>query len=507
MGSSVEDPLGIVGTEVDKYRILRLAGEGGFSVVYQAEHPIWKHPVAIKFFTLLEHAEPELREHLLEDFVQEGKLMSSLSGRSAAIVQARDVGKFERPGGSWMPYMVLEWLDGRSLEGVLEDEAIARLPPRSLTQAVQLLQPAAHALTVAHKHNVAHRDLKPANLVVLGDAREPGALIKVLDFGIAKIMGEHDALNEQLQRTGQRLTAFTPSYGAPEQFSRSFGATGPWTDVHAMALILLEVVRGGEAVLHGDSLFDIGQMSCDPEHRPTPRKLGLAVSDEVEAVFAKALALRAQDRHASMGELWADMERACGLTPAAVSAPTPELVPTTMPGGPPTLRLDPIPAPPQPVVKPDAPTVAALATSVSAPVRPSRRVPLLLGAGLAVVLLGTGLLVRSAAIDASAAGSPNRASSQAARDGQLAATGAPAESALLVPQTAATSVSLQPEVSSWASLADAGPGAAAAASERATSALRPGGKGPGRTTGTPAAGTTASPTGNPWDPKTFGGRQ
>src|SRR2546428_398770 len=101
-----DDPLGIVGSVVaEKYQILGLAGEGGFSVVYKATHLIWQQPVAIKFFVILENANQQQRDQLLEDFIREGKLMSELSSRSAAIVQARDIGKLETSDG-WIPYMV-----------------------------------------------------------------------------------------------------------------------------------------------------------------------------------------------------------------------------------------------------------------------------------------------------------------------------------------------------------------------------------------------------------------
>ena len=85
MSSTDGDPLGIIGSTVDgKYSIESLAGEGGYSAVYRAEHLVWNEPVAIKFFSLLEDAKPELREQLLSDFIQEGKLMTQLSSRSAA---------------------------------------------------------------------------------------------------------------------------------------------------------------------------------------------------------------------------------------------------------------------------------------------------------------------------------------------------------------------------------------------------------------------------------------
>ncbi|MEM9696638.1 MAG: serine/threonine-protein kinase, partial [Myxococcota bacterium] len=234
----MSDPLELVGKIIDdKYEVVSLAGEGGFSAVYRGTHIVWNEPVAIKFFTLLVDAKEELRERLLQDFIQEGKLMSQLSSHTAAIVQARDIGKIDRGEGDWLPYMVLEWLEGTPLDQAIEQER--GQPPRTLQDAVRLLEPAAVALDVAHRRGVAHRDLKPANLVVMGDPRDPTSPVKVLDFGIAKVMSEHQELQDQLQLTGKVATSFTPNYGSPEQYSRRYGATGPWTDVYAMGLILL----------------------------------------------------------------------------------------------------------------------------------------------------------------------------------------------------------------------------------------------------------------------------
>ena len=90
-------------------------------------------PVAIKFFNILEDADANMREQLLNDFIQEGKLMSELSSKSAAIVQARDIGKLAVADGNWIPYMVLEWLDGTPLDIVLKRETASRSPPRSIS--------------------------------------------------------------------------------------------------------------------------------------------------------------------------------------------------------------------------------------------------------------------------------------------------------------------------------------------------------------------------------------
>jgi len=309
--STPTDRFGLVGSVVaDKYAIERVVGEGGFGVVYRAKHQIWDEPVALKCFTALSNAPVELRDELLDQFVQEGKLLTALSSRTTGIVQARDIGTLTTPNGVWLPYMVLEWLDGQPLEGFLgHDDGAPRGQPRGALEAFQILDGPARALALAHTRGVAHRDLKPANFFVLGPSLAPGVVIKVLDFGIAKVMQAQNAL----KATGAQISSFTPSYGAPEQFDRVHGATGPWTDVYQMALVMLEVMQGGVPALVGDAFMQFAFASQNPERRPSPRTLGIACSDEVEAVFLKAVALKVVDRYASMGEFWLALAGALGI--------------------------------------------------------------------------------------------------------------------------------------------------------------------------------------------------
>ncbi len=309
-----DDPLGLVGAKVaDKYLIERLVGEGGYAVVYRAQHVIWREPVAMKFFRALGNLPEDVRQGLLDDFVQEGKLMSRLSSKTSGVVQARDVGALNLPDGTWIPYMVLEWMDGRSLDALLVEETSRGQPARDVPTSVKLLEPAAAAVEIAHREGVVHRDLKPENLFVVGDPNVLRPLVKVLDFGIAKVMGSDRA--QALAATGTAPTPFTSHYGAPEQFSRSHGATGPWTDVYSMALVLLEVMRGGHRVYPGDDYVDHARAARDPQRRPTPRALGFQVSDAIEGVFATALAVNPAERWTSMGAFWSSLHRA--MNPAA----------------------------------------------------------------------------------------------------------------------------------------------------------------------------------------------
>lgn len=379
------DPLGVLGlTVAEKYRVERLVGEGGFAVVYRAEHTIWKKPVAIKFFNGLSSAPVDQRDLLQQAFIQEGALLTELSSETAAIVQARDVGVYTTPDGVWMPIMVLEWLEGASLDAVLEEEQRAGKGPWSLPEVLGLLGQAARALDVAHGKGIAHRDVKPANLFVLGEPRSGSTPLKVLDFGVAKMMTDNTELKAALAKTGLGIASFTPQYGAPEQFSRSYGATGPWTDVFALALVAVEMLSGRPG-LEGDDLIQLAFSSSNPQARPTPRTLGVSLPDPVEVIFQRALAVRPEERYTRAGEFWRALEAAVAsaggradLAPTlGVGLAKTELVTSTSPapGG-----------------------SRASSTNATAPVsaaipdtgrRPNRRT--LVGGSLAVLVVGGGL--------------------------------------------------------------------------------------------------------------------
>ena len=302
------DPLGLSGQVLDdKYAVDQAVGEGGFAVVYRAMHMVLKRPVALKVFHAAVQFTDSEREALVHGFVQEAAVLADLSERSAAICQARDVGTLTTPKGDRLPYMVLEWLEGKTLEAVLEDENKKGTPRRTMDQVVRLLEPIAEALSLAHAKGIAHRDVKPSNIFILGDDRQ-GA-VKLLDFGIAKVV---EASHKTFSRTVGETSSFTPAYGAPEQFTRDHGATGPWTDVFALALVMTEMVSG-KAALEGDNFLQLGFAAANPGKRPTPRTLGARVSDQIESVFRKALAVSPRDRYQTVGEFWSALQQATGV--------------------------------------------------------------------------------------------------------------------------------------------------------------------------------------------------
>jgi serine/threonine protein kinase len=277
------------------------------SAVYRATHRVWQRSVAIKAFTAPSLSSTS-RQELLASFVEEGRLLMDLSERCASICQARDVSSLTTARGEWIPYTVLEWLDGECLEIQLRRERAEGRPPRTLAEALELLNPIAEALAIAHERGIVHRDVKPGNIFVLSGASGEAPRMKLLDFGVAKAMRTVPA------PAGPEATqSFTPSYGAPEQFSASYGTTGPWTDVYALALIVVELLAGREA-LQGEAVEVLAAQSCDPSIRPTARALGAEVSDHVEGVLQRALAVRQEDRFAGARELWDALGAALALS-------------------------------------------------------------------------------------------------------------------------------------------------------------------------------------------------
>jgi serine/threonine protein kinase len=193
------------GTVVDgKYRIERVLGEGGMGVVVRAVNLRLGSPVALKF------VQPRVLDNpiVVERFTREASAAARLT--SEHVARVLDVGSL--PGGA--PYMVLEYLDGETLSDALE-----RIGPMPVGDACSYLMQACDALSEAHSLGIVHRDLKLANLFLA--ARPNGkTVLKVLDFGILKLVGDAASSSDQeLTRTSQVLG--TPSYMAPEQLQSS----------------------------------------------------------------------------------------------------------------------------------------------------------------------------------------------------------------------------------------------------------------------------------------------
>ncbi|WP_437798374.1 protein kinase domain-containing protein [Sorangium sp. So ce693] len=319
MSGAQRDVFRLCGTTIDgKYRVLSAVGAGGFGVVYRGVHEGFDAPVAIKCLKLPDELSPEAQQDFVRRLRDEGRLLLQLSRLSPGIVQALDIGAFTTQEGGRVPYLVLEWLDGETLAGHLERLRAGGGGALSRREAILLLDPAARALAVAHEQNIAHRDVKPENLFLAeaGGART----LKVLDFGIAKIIGDQRSRTAALASTAEGPSVFTPRYGAPEQFDKQRGATGPWTDVFALALVFVELVTGARA-LEGEGIVELYSVVVDPALRPTLRARGVSAPDAIERVLSRALSVSPRDRYPDAGAFWRALIAAEGLEGELPSLP------------------------------------------------------------------------------------------------------------------------------------------------------------------------------------------
>ena len=155
---------------------------------------------------------------------------------------------------------------GVTLEEHLEQRRNARAPLRSEAETLAFIRPVLEELAFAHEQGVVHRDIKPANIFVASGP--DGVVLKVLDFGIAKLL-EGDETTSGNTMTTSALQMFSPHYGAPEQFAGK--KTGKYTDVFALGLLLTKPPPLGP----GERVENM-QASLDKRERPTPKLRGRA---------------------------------------------------------------------------------------------------------------------------------------------------------------------------------------------------------------------------------------
>lgn len=196
-----------------------------------------------------------------------------------------------------VPWTVFEWLDGETLDVSLK--ARRGSGGRPIHEVWKLMAPAIEAIAVAHEAGIVHRDLKPSNIMLV-KVRDAGVSAHVLDFGIAKLIEdpEHQPSDDT---TESAFVAFSPGYASPEQLARS--RTGFWTDVHALGLILSELLTDERP--YGSDLA----ASVVNVKRPTPKHHGVDVGNW-EPVLEKALALSTRARYANARQLYRALEAA-----------------------------------------------------------------------------------------------------------------------------------------------------------------------------------------------------
>jgi eukaryotic-like serine/threonine-protein kinase len=281
MGDTPVDPL--IGQVLDeKYKLEERLGIGGMGTVYRARHLLIDRPVAVKV----------LNQRFVEDeaartrFHREARAAGRLQHLNAVAVT--DYGQTT----SGYVYIVMELLEGRTLRDILAKEA-----PLETARAVSLMLQIAAAVAAAHEAGIIHRDLKPANIFVTQSADVP-AVVKVLDFGIAKLAEEH--LDEEEPKALTQVGAMigTPRYMSPEQCS-GLDLT-PAADVYSLGVILYEMLTG-MVPFSGSSPLAIALKHAKEAPR-APTEIVASIPEEIEHVAMHALEKQPSDRPGNAAE-------------------------------------------------------------------------------------------------------------------------------------------------------------------------------------------------------------
>jgi eukaryotic-like serine/threonine-protein kinase len=295
------DPL-IGKTLNEKYCIEERLGIGGMGTVYRARHVLIDRLVAIKI----------LNQRFVEDdsararFQREAKAAGRLQHLNA--VSVTDFG--ETPEG--YVYIVMELLEGRTLREIVAKEA-----PLETARAVSIMLQTAAAVAAAHEAGVIHRDLKPANIFVTQRSDVP-AVVKVLDFGIAKLATESLDEDEPKNLTQVGVMIGTPRYMSPEQCN---GLTlTPSADVYSLGVIFYEMLTGS-VPFSGSSPLAIALKHASDYPRP-PREIVASIPEDLERLVLRALEKRPEDRPANAFEFRSELlaiAEQLGLEHAAIT--------------------------------------------------------------------------------------------------------------------------------------------------------------------------------------------
>ncbi|MCB9556380.1 MAG: protein kinase [Deltaproteobacteria bacterium] len=274
----------------DRFEITRLIGQGGMGTVYEAHHTVLPRRFAIKVLRTELASDADFIERLRREAIAAARV------EHPNVVQIIDFGRSQDD----MVYMVMEYLEGTPL-----DEVLTHTPRLPLNRVIPLLLQIADALDVAHREEVVHRDLKPEN-ILLTTVRGQNDVVKVLDFGIAKVRAA-DAANE-LTVEGQVFG--TAEYMSPEQ------ATGESvdgrSDIYALGCLANEMITGDPPFLGTPMEVMRAHVHKDP---PTPSTL---VRDHqfppaVDALLLRCLAKKPEDRYQSAAELRRDLIKLRGI--------------------------------------------------------------------------------------------------------------------------------------------------------------------------------------------------
>jgi serine/threonine protein kinase len=295
------DPFDLIGQVIGgQFRVETLAGDADLSVVYRARRLDSTLSVAVKLLCVPETIPDALARALETAFYQAYRVHDRLARGNLNIAQTFMSGEVFSPRtGVAVPYLVREWLEGESLASELAARANGIRPMRPLQEVLGLLHGAFDAVAFAHSEGETHLGINPGNLFV-ANRSDGSASLKVLDFGLARMMNDFSPESPSESHSGCGLRLLLAGYAAPEQIDETLGPVGPRSDVYALATVAMEALSG---------------------HKLPP---------VLEQVLSRALSTEPQTRQEDAVELWREMSSAVSPRPprAAVieAAETPAAV-------------------------------------------------------------------------------------------------------------------------------------------------------------------------------------
>lgn len=299
-------PNSLVGTVVaERYRVEQLLGEGGMGAVYRAQHIHMQKDVALKVLHQSMSSNQEVVKRFEREAVAAAKVMHP------NVAGASDFGRLS--DGSF--YLVLEYIRGQSL-GDLIDSTGAMEPERACRIAMQI----ASALSAAHSEGIVHRDLKPEN-VMLPQGEHEGDIVKVLDFGMAKMQQTEETAATKLTMHG--AVYGTPAYMAPEQAAGN--EVDHRADLYALGLMLYEMVAGRPPFVADQVMALLVKQMTE-----TPAPLPASVPRKLQGIVMKLLEKQPDERYQSADDLIRELSEYLGiayrdprLSAVGIAAPMP----------------------------------------------------------------------------------------------------------------------------------------------------------------------------------------
>ncbi|HZE97458.1 MAG TPA: protein kinase [Planctomycetota bacterium] len=271
------------GAVIGKYSLIREIGRGGMGVVYEAQDPDLHRRVALKVLKD-DAADPTAAERLRREAAIAAQL------RHPGIITVHEVGETKQRSGPPLPFIAMEFIEGRTLAELLEEKKTER------KVLLRILEDVARAVAHAHAQGVVHRDLKPANVIIDKSGR---AFLG--DFGIAR------AASFQTRLTQARFIVGTPEYMAPEQAEDRAEDIGPGTDIHALGVMLYEILTGQRPYRAESPVALLRKIASDEPVAPS--RLVAAVEADVEVICLKALEKESKRRYATAEAFANDLER------------------------------------------------------------------------------------------------------------------------------------------------------------------------------------------------------